>query len=64
MFDELQDAVNLLDWVEIEMMLWSNREGSKKKKEKLEQYISVIEKAIGIIEDFDAGFDEEQGEEE
>ena len=58
MFEELQDAVNLLDWVEIEMMLWSNREGSKKKKEKLEQYISVIEKAIGIIEDFDAGFDD------
>ena len=59
MFDELQDVVNLLDWLEIEMMLWANREGSKKKKEKLDQYISVVEKAIGIIEEFDAGFDEE-----
>lgn len=65
MFDELQKAVDLLESMQVDMMFWKKKETNEKAKERLQKYENLIDVIVDLIEEFDAGFDEDvEGEAE
>ena len=58
MFEELQKAVDLLESMQVDMMIWKKKEKDKSAVYKLHKYENCIDVIIDIIEQFDAGFDE------
>ena len=63
MFEELQEATNLLESMQTDIMIWKKKEKNKSIVEKLEKYENCIDIICEIIEEFDASFDEDVEEE-
>lgn len=60
MFEELQKAVDLLESMQVDMMIWKKKETDKSVKDKLQKYENCIDVICDLIEQFDMKYDEDE----
>ena len=60
MFEELQKAVDLLESMQVDMMIWKKKETDKSVKDKLQKYETCIDVICDLIEQFDMKYDEDE----
>ena len=60
MFEELQKAVDLLESMQADMMIWKKKETNPDRIDKLQKYENCIDVICDLIEQFDMKYDEDE----